>query len=109
MALALPAESAPPKSVATVRPKDGIPLAATTIAASVVPSSSTVTCGFMRLTYAPNRNRQVGGSWVVGVAEGIERAAGVAGSAVTSCIAKRSSPDVSPRAHRIWHKTYPAD
>src|SRR6185312_12875386 len=50
MALALPAANAPPSSVASTTGRLGSP--ATAIAASVVPNSNTVTCGFISPMYA---------------------------------------------------------
>src|SRR5579884_4553334 len=57
MALALPAAIAPPAMVASVTPSGGSPRTATAIAARVTPRSSTVTCGFIRATYAPRAAR----------------------------------------------------
>ena len=51
-ALAPPAESAPPTSVATINHHSGTPFAATTIVGSVVTSSSSMIRGLVSATYA---------------------------------------------------------
>ncbi len=51
-ALAPPAESVPPTSVATINHHPGMPFAATTIVGSVVTSSSSMIRGFVSATYA---------------------------------------------------------
>ena len=50
--LAPPAESAPPSSTAPIRPSEGSPFSARTIAGTVVTSRSSMTRGFVSMKYA---------------------------------------------------------
>ena len=77
-ALAPPAESVPPTSVATTSRSEGQPPAATTIVGTVVTSSSSIMRGLVRATKAPKRAKNAG-------AARARRTAEMAPALVTTC------------------------
>ncbi len=66
MALAPPAASVPPMTVAAISQSDGMPLSATTMVGTVVTSRSSMIRGLVSATYPPTRERREG-SMVVAI------------------------------------------